>query len=66
MGRAPGQALRYRDPRLRPAPVFDHESLHPDQVDGEVAERFDELHPAKGDSLVAFGWAMEEDLRKLA
>ena len=49
-----------------PAPVFDHESLHADQVDGEVAERFDELHPAKGDSLVAFGWAMEEDLRKLA
>jgi hypothetical protein len=49
-----------------PAPVFDHESLHPDQVDAEVAERFDELHPAKGDSLVAFGWAMEEDLRKLA
>jgi hypothetical protein len=49
-----------------PAPVFDHESLHPDQVDAEVAARFDELHPAKGDSLVAFGWAMEEDLRKLA
>ena len=46
--------------------MFDHESLHPDQVDAEVAARFDELHPAKGDSLVAFGWAMEEDLRKLA
>ena len=49
-----------------PAPVFDHESLHLDQVDAEVADRFDGLHPAKGDSLVAFGWAMEEDLRKLA
>jgi hypothetical protein len=49
-----------------PAPVFDHESLHLDQVDTEVAERFEGLHPHKGDSLVAFGWAMEEDLRKLA
>jgi hypothetical protein len=48
------------------APVFDHETLHPDQVDAEVAERFEALHPAKGDSLIAFGWAMEEDLRKLA
>jgi hypothetical protein len=28
--------------------------------------RFDELHPEKGDSLIAFGWAMEEELRKLA
>ena len=28
--------------------------------------RFDGVHPHKGDSLVAFGWAMEEDLRKLA
>ena len=28
--------------------------------------RFDGLHPHKGDSLIAFGWAMEEDLRKLA
>jgi hypothetical protein len=48
------------------APVFDHETLRPDQIDPEVAERFEGLHPAKGDSLVAFGWAMEEDLRKLA
>lgn len=49
-----------------PAPVFDHETLHLDQIDTEVAERFEGLHPHKGDSLVAFGWAMEEDLRKLA
>jgi hypothetical protein len=48
------------------APVFDHESQRPEQVDTEVVERFDGLHPHKGDSLVAFGWAMEEDLRKLA
>jgi hypothetical protein len=49
-----------------PAPVVDHETLHPDQVDSEVAERFEGLFPQKGDSLIGFGWAMEEDLRKLA
>jgi hypothetical protein len=48
------------------APVFDHESLHADVVDDEVAERFDDLVAPKGDSLIAFGWAMEEELRKLA
>ncbi|HEU0171610.1 MAG TPA: hypothetical protein VFR26_09180 [Acidimicrobiales bacterium] len=48
------------------AAVFDHESQRPEQVDTEVVERFEGLHPHKGDSLVAFGWAMEEDLRKLA
>ena len=48
------------------AAVFDHESLRPEQIDAEVVERFDGLHPHKGDSLIAFGWAMEEDLRKLA
>jgi hypothetical protein len=48
------------------APVFDHETLHPDGIDDEVAARFDDLHAGKGDSLIAFGWAMEEELRKLA
>lgn len=48
-----------------PAPVFDHETLHPEQIDPEVAGHFDALHPHKGDSLIAFGWAMEEDLRRL-
>lgn len=49
-----------------PAAVFDHTTLHPEGIDGEVASRFDEVRPDKGDSLIAFGWAMEEDLRKLA
>ncbi|HEX5366481.1 MAG TPA: hypothetical protein VFW63_07450 [Acidimicrobiales bacterium] len=49
-----------------PAAVFDHESLSPDDVPAEVAERFEGLHTHKGDSLVAFGWAMEEDLRRLS
>jgi hypothetical protein len=48
------------------AAVFDHESLHSEHLDAEVVGRFDGLHPHKGDSLIAFGWAMEEDLRKLA
>ena len=48
-----------------PAPVFDHETVHPEQIDSEVAAHFDALHPNKGDSLIAFGWAMEEDLRRL-
>jgi len=48
------------------APVFDHETLHPEGIEDEVAARFDDLHADKGDSLVAFGWAMEEELRKLA
>ena len=38
----------------------------PELIEVEVVERFDGVHPHKGDSLVAFGWAMEEDLRKLA
>ena len=48
------------------APVLDHETLHPEGIDDEVTARFDDLHADKGDSLVAFGWAMEEELRKLA
>jgi hypothetical protein len=48
------------------AAVFDHETLKPEQLDEEIVARFDELHPEKGDSLIAFGWAMEEELRKLA
>lgn len=49
-----------------PAEAFDHTTLHPEGIDAEVAARFDEVRPEKGDSLIAFGWAMEEDLRKLA
>jgi hypothetical protein len=48
------------------APVLDHETLHLEGIDDEVAGRFDDLHADKGDSLIAFGWAMEEELRKLA
>lgn len=49
-----------------PAEVFDHTTLRPDAIDDETVTRFEDVRPDKGDSLVAFGWAMEEDLRKLA
>jgi hypothetical protein len=48
-----------------PAEVLDHTTLHPEEIDPEVSARFEAVHADKGDSLVAFGWAMEEDLRKL-
>jgi hypothetical protein len=49
-----------------PAEVFDHTTLHPEEIEAEVTDRFEAVHADKGDSLIAFGWAMEEDLRKLA
>jgi hypothetical protein len=49
-----------------PAVVFDHASLRPETLDDEVVARFEGVRPEKGDSLIGFGWAMEEDLRKLA
>jgi hypothetical protein len=45
--------------------VFDHEALKPEKIDAEVAAQFSELDGGRGDSLVAFGWAMAEDLAKL-
>ena len=44
---------------------LDHESLKPDKLDPGVVALFDDVDPARGDSLIAFGWAMAEDLAKL-
>jgi hypothetical protein len=44
---------------------FDHQSLRPETLDAEVVALFAALDGARGDSLVAFGWAMAEDLAKL-
>jgi hypothetical protein len=44
---------------------FDHESLKPEALDGEVVALFGDLDRERGDSLVAFGWAMAEDLARL-
>jgi hypothetical protein len=49
-----------------PPCVLDHESLKSDGIAPEVRAFFDGLDPEKGDCLVAFGWAMAEDLAKLA
>jgi hypothetical protein len=49
-----------------PAEVLDHETLQSDEIESELGALFEQIHAGKGDSLIAFGWAMEEDLRKLA
>ena len=47
------------------APVLDHESSKPEKTDPAVAEQFAGLDIDNGDTLIAFGWAMAEDLEKL-
>jgi len=42
--------------------VLDHESLKPETIKKEVAAYFTPLKTDKGDYLIAFGWAMAEDL----
>ena len=42
--------------------AFDHEALKPEAVDPEVAAFFASLDRERGDYLIAFGWAMAEDL----
>ncbi len=49
-----------------PPGVLDHESLKPDALPADVAAFFKGVTAKRGDSLVAFGWAMAEDLAKLA
>jgi hypothetical protein len=45
--------------------ALDHESLKPENHDSEVVALF-EVDSARGDSLIAFGWAMAEQLAKLS
>lgn len=47
------------------AVVLDHASSKPEKIDPEVAAQLDDLKIASGDTLIAFGWAMAEDLEKL-
>jgi hypothetical protein len=44
---------------------LDHESLKPENLDAEVVALFD-VDAARGDSIIAFGWAMAEQLAKLS
>jgi hypothetical protein len=45
--------------------VLDHESLDPDEIDAGFRAFFDEVDAGRGDFLIAFGWAMAEDLAAL-
>jgi hypothetical protein len=45
--------------------LFDHESQKPEKIDPAVAAFFGDVDRARGDALIAFGWAMAEDLEKL-
>jgi hypothetical protein len=43
---------------------LDHESLKPEDFDPDVAALFGDVDRDRGDSLIAFGWAMAEFLAK--
>ena len=43
-------------------PVLDYEGDERDGVDPAVASLFENLDRERGDALIAFGWAMAEDL----
>ena len=45
--------------------VLDHASAKPDKIPADVLAQLDGLDLAAGDTLIAFGWAMAEDLEKL-
>jgi hypothetical protein len=45
-----------------PSCCLDHETLKPESLDPATAEYFKDLDLSRGDSLVAFGWGMAEDL----
>jgi hypothetical protein len=47
------------------AVLLDHASAKPEKIDPEVAAQLDDLDRSVGDTLIAFGWAMAEDLEKL-
>jgi hypothetical protein len=44
---------------------FDHDSAKPEKIPSDVAGLFEACDFERGDSLIAFGWAMAEDLAKL-
>ena len=45
-----------------PTAAFDFEALKPEKIDPEVVAFFDPVDRGRFDCLVAFGWAMAEDL----
>src|SRR5438105_1653572 len=49
-----------------PSPALDFESAKPDGIDAAVVAFFKPFKKGRGDTLVAFGWAMAEDLEARA
>jgi hypothetical protein len=49
-----------------PPCVLDHESAKPEKISDDVRKLFADIDSANGDSLIAFAWAMAEDLAPLA
>lgn len=47
-----------------PPVLLSHEALKDDDIDEDVAALFDGVDPAKGMLLIAFGWALADDLEK--
>ncbi len=45
--------------------VFDYESLKADRLDPSLASMFESLDSSRGDHMIAFAWAMAENLEKL-
>ena len=45
--------------------ALDYESLEADSIDPEIVGLFKNVGAKRGDSLIAFGWAMAEDLAKI-
>jgi hypothetical protein len=45
-----------------PAGCLDHEALKPEGLDPQMAPFFDDINHERGDFLIAFGWAMAEEL----
>ncbi|CAN5271809.1 hypothetical protein BH18ACT4_BH18ACT4_03020 [soil metagenome] len=45
--------------------VLDHETMKPENISVDVRDLFTGVDAGRGDSLIAFGWAMAEHLAKL-
>ena len=45
-----------------PTAAFDFEALRPERIDAQIAAYFEPLDRQRHDYLIAFGWAMAEDL----
>lgn len=59
------QSFQVKGTAGSPSPVLDHESSKPERIAPEVEALFEGTNPDKGDCVIAFGWAMAEDLLKL-